>query len=177
MATSLLSKPKSYPTSICTPSIRGLHDRGIKSALLAAPDAAVADLSKLTVPQLKGRLRGLGLTVGGRKSELIDRLNEHYDSNEVTAIQSAVDEVDSYDLGEDGEAIDEPLGVEDDEIIDAGAGKLAIGQHSVMFLIGTTIDYKKDIIGAMFDIQNPNAQSSCGCGVSVNFDMDKIPQF
>lgn len=67
--------------------------------------------------------------------------------------------------------------LEDDEIIDAGAGKLAIGQHSVMFLIGTTIDYKKDIIGAMFDIQNPNAQSSCGCGVSVNFDMDKIPQF
>jgi len=28
----------------------------------------------------------------------------------------------------------------------------------------------------MFDIQNPNAQSSCGCGVSVNFDMDSIPQ-
>ena len=43
-----------------------------------------------------------------------------------------------------------------------------------MFMIGTVVDYKKDIIGSMFDITNPNAQSSCGCGVSVNFDMDKL---
>ena len=26
----------------------------------------------------------------------------------------------------------------------------------------------------MFEIVNPNAKSSCGCGVSVNFDMDKL---
>mgnify|MGYP000203175659 CR=1 FL=1 len=65
---------------------------------------------------------------------------------------------------------------EDTEIIDAGNGKLAIGSHSIMFLIGTVIDYKKDIMGAMFDIQNPNAQSSCGCGVSVNFDFDKLAE-
>jgi iron-sulfur cluster assembly accessory protein len=50
-----------------------------------------------------------------------------------------------------------------------------IGAHSLMFLVGTEIDYKKDIIGSMFEIKNPNAQSSCGCGVSVNFDMDKLP--
>lgn len=63
-----------------------------------------------------------------------------------------------------------------DEVIDAGNGKLVIGAHSLMFLIGTTIDYKQDIMGAMFDIQNPNAQSACGCGVSVNFNMDKLAQ-
>jgi iron-sulfur cluster assembly accessory protein len=63
---------------------------------------------------------------------------------------------------------------EDEEIIDTGAGKLAIGQASIMFLIGTTIDYKNEVFGSMFDIQNPNAKSSCGCGVSVNFDMDKL---
>ena len=61
-----------------------------------------------------------------------------------------------------------------DEIIETGNGRLVIGSHSLMFLIGTTIDYKQDIMGAMFDIQNPNAQSSCGCGVSVNFNMDKL---
>ena len=49
-----------------------------------------------------------------------------------------------------------------------------IGAESVMFLVGTEIDYKKDIIGSMFVINNPNAQSACGCGVSVNFDMDKL---
>ena len=62
--------------------------------------------------------------------------------------------------------------VEDmDEVINTDSGNpLVISSYSVMYLLGSTIDYKKDIIGAMFDIQNPNAQSSCGCGVSVNFD-------
>ena len=61
-----------------------------------------------------------------------------------------------------------------DEVIDAGSGRLVIGAHSIMFLIGTVIDYKNEIFGSTFDIKNPNAQSSCGCGVSVNFDMDKL---
>jgi iron-sulfur cluster assembly protein len=57
-----------------------------------------------------------------------------------------------------------------DELFECAYGNFVIDSHSTMFLIGSTIDYKKDIIGAMFDIQNPNAQSACGCGVSVNFD-------
>lgn len=66
---------------------------------------------------------------------------------------------------------------EDDVVIKTDNNyTFAIGAASVMFLLGTVIDYKKDIIGSMFDIQNPNAQSSCGCGVSVNFDMDKLTQ-
>lgn len=65
---------------------------------------------------------------------------------------------------------------QNDVVIETGNGKLVISSESVMFLIGTVIDYKKDIIGSMFDIQNPNAQSSCGCGVSVNFDMSTLGQ-
>jgi len=43
------------------------------------PDASVLeDLSLLTVVQLKDRLRNLGLPVSGRKHELIDRLNDHF---------------------------------------------------------------------------------------------------
>jgi iron-sulfur cluster assembly accessory protein len=64
-----------------------------------------------------------------------------------------------------------------DELIECDLGNFVIDGYSVMFLVGAVIDYKKDIIGAMFDIQNPNAQSACGCGVSVNFNMDEIPQF
>jgi len=65
----------------------------------------------------------------------------------------------------------------DDETIPCDLGNFVIDAYSVMFLFGSIIDYKKDIIGSMFDIQNPNAQSACGCGVSVNFNMDNIPQF
>jgi len=43
---------------------------------------------------------------------------------------------------------------------------------SVMYLIGSVVDYKKDIIGSMFEIKNPNAQSACGCGTSFNVDFD-----
>jgi len=62
-----------------------------------------------------------------------------------------------------------------DHIIDAGNNAhLVISASSLMFLVGTEVDYVKSIVGSNFEIRNPNAQSSCGCGVSVNFDMDKV---
>ena len=61
-----------------------------------------------------------------------------------------------------------------DIVLDAGPGKFIIGATSLMFLAGTEVDYVKSIVGAAFEIRNPNAKSACGCGVSVNFDMDKL---
>ena len=63
-----------------------------------------------------------------------------------------------------------------DFVIACDQGSLVVGSHSLMFLAGTEIDYVKSIIGSTFEIKNPNAQSACGCGVSVNFDMDKLNQ-
>lgn len=61
-----------------------------------------------------------------------------------------------------------------DIVLDAGVGKFVIGATSIMFLAGTEVDYVKSIVGSNFEIRNPNAQSSCGCGVSVNFDVDNL---
>lgn len=61
-----------------------------------------------------------------------------------------------------------------DFVIDCDVGKLVIGSHSLIFLAGTEIDYVKSLVGSNFEIRNPNAKSSCGCGVSVNFDYDKL---
>ena len=67
--------------------------------------------------------------------------------------------------------------LDDDEVFKTDTNcTFVIGSQSIMFLVGTVIDYKKDIIGSMFEIQNPNAKSSCGCGVSVNFDFDKLAE-
>lgn len=63
-----------------------------------------------------------------------------------------------------------------DEVIETDEARLVIGQHSVMFLIGTELDYVNEMFGSHFDIRNPNAQSSCGCGVSVNFDIDQLEE-
>lgn len=61
-----------------------------------------------------------------------------------------------------------------DEIIDSNEYKLVIGAESVMYLFGSQIDYIEKMFGSMFDIKNPSAQSSCGCGTSVSFDAEMM---
>ena len=61
-----------------------------------------------------------------------------------------------------------------DTVVSCDQGNFVVGAHSLMFLLGSEIDYTKSIIGSQFEIKNPNAQSSCGCGVSVNFNIDKL---
>ncbi|MEL6961069.1 MAG: iron-sulfur cluster assembly accessory protein, partial [Pseudomonadota bacterium] len=39
---------------------------------------------------------------------------------------------------------------------------------SLPFLTDATIDFTEELIGARFVIDNPNASSSCGCGVSFS---------
>lgn len=43
-----------------------------------------------------------------------------------------------------------------------------VDSMSSMYLQGATIDYKDDLMGASFSINNPNAQSTCGCGASFS---------
>lgn len=62
-----------------------------------------------------------------------------------------------------------------DEQIDlSNGGTLVIDGASLMYLFGSTIEYKKDVFGAVLEVQTPAAQSACGCGESVNFDMDMV---
>ena len=58
---------------------------------------------------------------------------------------------------------------DNDEVIDLPNGKFIIDKASIMFLLGSTIDYKKEVFGSYFDIKNPASTSSCGCGESVGF--------
>ncbi len=46
---------------------------------------------------------------------------------------------------------------------------LYICGKSLMYVIGTTIDYKEDLMGSRFDFTNDKIMGKCGCGVSVNF--------
>ena len=56
-----------------------------------------------------------------------------------------------------------------DFLVPCDMGSLVVGDYSLLFLAGTEIDYVKSLVGSNFEIKNPNAKSSCGCGVSVNF--------
>ncbi len=44
--------------------------------------------------------------------------------------------------------------------------QVIIDETSLDLLQGSVIDYTDDLIGASFQIKNPNAKSSCGCGTS-----------
>lgn len=48
-----------------------------------------------------------------------------------------------------------------------GAAALVDGM-SLAFLKGSEIDFVDELAGAEFRIRNPNAKSSCGCGVSFS---------
>ena len=43
-----------------------------------------------------------------------------------------------------------------------------VDSMSMEYLRGARIDYREDAMGASFVIDNPNAQTSCGCGSSFN---------
>ena len=57
---------------------------------------------------------------------------------------------------------------EDDFVIEQQGVKYLIDAMSMQYLQGATIDYKEDFEGSNFVIQNPNAQTSCGCGSSFS---------
>ena len=57
---------------------------------------------------------------------------------------------------------------EDDTIFKHGNVDLIVDPMSFQYLVGSTVDFKTDIHGSQFVIQNPNATSSCGCGKSFS---------
>ncbi len=54
----------------------------------------------------------------------------------------------------------------DDDVIDFGNFKVLIDSMSYPYLYGSTLDFKEDLSGAKFVIENPNAKTTCGCGES-----------
>ncbi len=57
---------------------------------------------------------------------------------------------------------------DDDTAIEKGGVTLLIDPMSFQYLVGAKIDYKEDLEGARFIINNPNATTTCGCGSSFN---------
>ena len=57
---------------------------------------------------------------------------------------------------------------EDDTAVDKDGVRLLVDPMSFQYLIGAKIDYKDDIDGARFIINNPNASTTCGCGSSFS---------
>ncbi len=53
-----------------------------------------------------------------------------------------------------------------DEAVETAGGTLYIDGGSLMYLIGSVMDWREDDFSAAFVFDNPNAKGACGCGES-----------
>ena len=57
---------------------------------------------------------------------------------------------------------------EDDQAIERDGVTVLVDSTSLGLMAGAEVDFVEEMIGASFQIRNPNATSSCGCGSSFS---------
>ncbi len=57
---------------------------------------------------------------------------------------------------------------DDDLVIEGHNGKILIDEISLIYMGGSQIDFVDDLMGQSFQVNNPNAIASCGCGTSFS---------
>ena len=57
---------------------------------------------------------------------------------------------------------------DDDIIIEKDGVQVFVDSVSLMYMSGSEIDFVDDLIGASFQVRNPHATASCGCGTSFS---------
>lgn len=67
-----------------------------------------------------------------------------------------------YDFGFDDVIKD------DDHVFESHGMKVVVDDTSLDLLDGGVLDYVEELLGAYFQVTNPNASSSCGCGTSFS---------
>ncbi len=55
---------------------------------------------------------------------------------------------------------------DDDHVFERDGVKVVVDDVSLDLLAGAQLDYKDELIGSYFAVENPNATASCGCGTS-----------
>ncbi|UVC10841.1 iron-sulfur cluster insertion protein ErpA [Rhizobium sp. TH2] len=57
-------------------------------------------------------------------------------------------------------------GLEDDIVLEKDKARVLIDSLSLVYMEGSEIDFVDNLMGQSFQIKNPNAVASCGCGTS-----------
>ncbi len=55
---------------------------------------------------------------------------------------------------------------ERDQVFERDGARLFVDPKSAPLLDGTVVDFKRSLLQSRFELRNPNAKSSCGCGDS-----------
>lgn len=62
-------------------------------------------------------------------------------------------------------SFDDELG-DADTTLETGPVRVVVDDKSALYLVGTTLDFVDTLQESGFQMQNPNAQNTCGCGES-----------
>ena len=57
---------------------------------------------------------------------------------------------------------------DDDLVLEKGEARVLIDSLSLVYMEGSEIDFVDNLLGQSFQIKNPNAVASCGCGTSFS---------
>ena len=57
---------------------------------------------------------------------------------------------------------------QDDKLFEDNEVRILVDKKSLLYLIGTTLEYSGGLNGKGFVFNNPNAQRTCGCGESFS---------
>jgi len=67
-----------------------------------------------------------------------------------------------YELGFDAQL------VESDHVFEDKGVKILVDKKSLLYLVGTTLEFSDGLNGKGFQFVNPNANRTCGCGESFS---------
>ncbi|HYX84793.1 MAG TPA: iron-sulfur cluster insertion protein ErpA [Gaiellales bacterium] len=74
-----------------------------------------------------------------------------------------------YALGFDGDPDD------GDSVADCHGVRILVDRFSLPYLEGADVDYVDGLMGAGFQIRNPNVEAACGCGSSFQAKAEAAP--
>ena len=57
---------------------------------------------------------------------------------------------------------------EDDTIVEKDGVKVVVDPLSYQYVVGARVDYVEGLEGSRFLVENPNAGTTCGCGMSFS---------
>src|SRR4051812_49815755 len=55
-----------------------------------------------------------------------------------------------------------------DEVFDHEGIRILVDEQSLRYVDGSTVDYTESLMGAGFQVNNPNVVAACGCGSSLH---------
>lgn len=64
----------------------------------------------------------------------------------------------------------------ENDIVICNSPRVVVDDISIKYLPGATIKWVTDVYGSRFEVDNPGAKQSCGCGTSFNYELEDFDE-